>query len=139
MGPGGPRFSAGPALLNASKSNQQYGAFTGNLKEGWGWRSRKRIGDRGTRCPTPEPAGRRAREGSCARHAERVTLVELESVPLAAWGLIRTGRPSSWPLLIITRSSATNATMRAMAAVRAVRAVALGRATHRGRCACPQA
>ena len=47
MGPGGPRFSAGPALLNASKSNQQYGAFTGNLKEWWGWRSRKRIGERG--------------------------------------------------------------------------------------------
>jgi hypothetical protein len=74
----------------------------------------------GTHCATPEPAGRRALEGSCARQAERVTLVELESVPLAAWGLIRTGRPSSWPLLIITRSSATNATMRAMAAVRAV-------------------
>jgi hypothetical protein len=47
MGPGGPRFSAGPALLNASKSNQQYGAFGGNLKEGWGGRSRKRIGERG--------------------------------------------------------------------------------------------
>jgi hypothetical protein len=36
MGPGGPRFSAGPALFNATKSNQQCGAFNWQFEKGVG-------------------------------------------------------------------------------------------------------